>query len=100
MITEHRKQHPGTHFSLLFRIVEEDYGPEGDVCILPSQMLALEEELQEFLGLAALADETSVVYKFWKATLTAGELRVLVDRLLEMVRRAEQEEECIFGFAD
>jgi len=87
-------------FPLLSRLVEEDYGPEGDVCILPSQLLALKEEVDRFSNLVAEKASDEAVYTFGKANLTARDLGLLVARIGQLADDAMRSGESLFAFAD
>src|SRR6266540_4206051 len=68
-------------YSLLLRLVEEDYGPEGDVCILPSQLMAFKEELDRFRDMVTKKAPSGPIYAFGKANLSVEDLLDLVDRV-------------------
>src|SRR2546430_14366055 len=87
-------------FPLLFRLVEEDYGPEGDLSIMPSQLLAFKEELERFQKLVAARGSDETIYSFGRAKIAAQQLALLSDSLLHITQEAIRGNESLFAFAD
>jgi len=87
-------------FPLLSRLVEEDYGPEGDISFLPTQLQALAEEIRGMDVELSAKDLKEELYAFGRARVSVSDIRGLLARLLAMTEGAMSRNESLFGFAD